>query len=673
LPSEDQHCPGIGSGWRRVLGVLSTLLAGGSMIARAQDFTDVPLEDLKHVQVYSASMYLQESREAPASVTIVTRDQIRRFGYRTLTEILGSVRGFYITYDRNYSYVGVRGFSRPGDYNSRILLLLNGHRLNDNVYDEALVGSEFQIDVSLIDRVEIVRGPSSSLYGTSAFFAVVNVVTRQAREISGVEVAASAGGFNSYEGRATYGGPHHGVDVLLSGSIYESAGPSQLFFPAFNSPATNFGMADHADGDSAKNLFSSFKFGHFTLEAVGSMREKGIPTASFGTTFDDSRSHTEDDRGYVDLLYQRTFASQTDLTVRTFYDHANYHGVYAYTGSPDPVLNQDLDRGDWVGVSSSVTRTFWQRHKVTGGADLRVDLRADQLNYDPQPFALRLDDRRHSHEIGVFLQDEFAITHALVINAGLRCDYYQTFGATANPRLALIYSPVKKTTLKLIYGQAFRAPNNFELYYSDSVSQEANPGLHPEKIQATELVWEQDLGSRYRFIADSFLNRISSLINEESDSTNGMSVFQNLGRAQSRGLEMEVAGKTKRGIEGKISYTLQRTVDASTEVSLTNSPEHLAKAIFVVPVRQAMFLGLEGQYMSSRSTLDGPRVNGFAVANATLTSREFGGGFRIAGSIYNMFNRRYSDPVGNEIVLSQVRENGRDFRIKITRALHFKK
>src|ERR1700752_2891118 len=114
-------------------------------------------------------------------------------------------------------------------------------------------------------------------------------------------------------------------------------------------------------------------------------------------------------------------------------------------------------------------------------------------------------------------------------------------------------------------------------------------------------------------------------------------------------------------------------LNASKKVSLTNSPEHLAKAIFVVPVRQAMFLGLEGQYMSSRSTLDGPRVNGFAVANATLTSREFGGGFRITGSIYNMFNRRYSDPVGNEIVLSQVRENGRDFRIKITRALHFKK
>src|ERR1700726_4982026 len=96
------------------------------------DIIDLSLEDLKQVQVYSASMYLQDDRQAPSSVTVVTADEIRKCGYRTLADILRSVRGFYVSYDRNYSYVGVRGFSRPGDYNSRILLLLNGHRLTDN-------------------------------------------------------------------------------------------------------------------------------------------------------------------------------------------------------------------------------------------------------------------------------------------------------------------------------------------------------------------------------------------------------------------------------------------------------------------------------------------------------------------------------------------------------------
>src|SRR6187200_3339680 len=92
------------------------------------------LVDLKIDSVYGASAYLQKVTEGPSSVTIVTAEQIRRYGFRTLADVLRSVRGFYVTYDRNYSYVGVRGFSRPGDYNARILLLIDGHRLNDNVF-----------------------------------------------------------------------------------------------------------------------------------------------------------------------------------------------------------------------------------------------------------------------------------------------------------------------------------------------------------------------------------------------------------------------------------------------------------------------------------------------------------------------------------------------------------
>jgi iron complex outermembrane receptor protein len=113
--------------------------------------------------------------EAPSSVTIVTSEDIRRYGYRTLAELLRSVRGFYTSYDRSYTSLGVRGFGQPGDYNSRILLLLDGHRLNDNIYDSAMLGTEFILDIDLIERVEISRGPGSSLYGNNAFFAVVKL------------------------------------------------------------------------------------------------------------------------------------------------------------------------------------------------------------------------------------------------------------------------------------------------------------------------------------------------------------------------------------------------------------------------------------------------------------------------------------------------------------------
>src|SRR3989454_5505517 len=144
-------------------------------------FQDLP-------SVFGASKYEQKPSEAPASISIITADEIQRYGYRTLSEILRSVRGLFTTYDRNYSYIGARGFDRPGDYDTRILLLLDGHRINDNVYDQASIGTESIVDVNAIERVEVIRGPSSSLYGTNAFLAVVNVITKSGRELKGGEI-----------------------------------------------------------------------------------------------------------------------------------------------------------------------------------------------------------------------------------------------------------------------------------------------------------------------------------------------------------------------------------------------------------------------------------------------------------------------------------------------------
>ena len=138
----------------------------------AEQEAPVTLEQLLSMdveRVFGASRFQQSVLEAPASVSIITRDDIERFGYRTLADILRVARGFYVSNDRNYSYVGVRGFSRPGDYNTRVLVMIDGHRLNDNVYDQAAVGTEFPLDVELIERVEVVRGASSSLYGTRAW------------------------------------------------------------------------------------------------------------------------------------------------------------------------------------------------------------------------------------------------------------------------------------------------------------------------------------------------------------------------------------------------------------------------------------------------------------------------------------------------------------------------
>jgi iron complex outermembrane receptor protein len=640
------------------------------------DVTDLSLEDLKKVQVYSASLYLQDDRKAPSSVTVVTADEIQRCGYRTLADILSSVRGFYITYDRNYSYVGVRGFDRPGDYNSRVLLLLNGHRLTDNLYNSAYLGTEFQVDVDLIDRVEIVRGPSSSLYGTSAFFAVVNVITKDMHQLKGIELAGEVDGFGTYKGRSTFGQRLHGVALFFSGTVYDSAGATRLFFPYYASPATNNGYAINADADSARSFFGQISFGHFILESVGSTREKHIPTASFNTVLDDNRTRTVDDRGYLDLKYERTLGEETQVSARVYFDRVAYHGVYVeppVAGETGDEINEDLGRGDWTGTKIRITRPVFEKHKLTGGASYSFNLRQDQTNYNTNPYIPVLDDDRHSKEWALFGQDEFTITRSLTLNAGVRHDHYDTFGGTTNPRLALIYSPFSRTTFKLLYGRAFRAPNYYELYYHDGYSMEANPHLQPETITTSELVWEQDLSSKVRFTADGFDNRIRDLISQQTDPRNGLNYFANTGSVRSRGVELELAGRNLKGVEGRLSYSFQNTVDAVTDIRLSNSPQHLAKAEVIWPfAHRGLFLGSDLQYMSSRTTLAGTEVRPYGIANLTLSSREFAGGFQLSGSVHNLFNRIYSDPVGAEIEEPAIAQNGRDFRIKLSRVFHFK-
>jgi len=227
------------------------------MRALAQDtrttpnLTDMTLEELMSIRidsVYGASGFKQKVTEAPASITIITSEQILKYGYRTLADILRNVSGFHVTYDRNYSYLGVRGFGLPGQYNNSIALLIDGHRLNDNIFDGATIGTEFSLDMDLIDRVEIIRGPNSSLYVASAFLGVINIITKRGRDLPDVSVAGDVASYGTNQGRLSYGNKFkNGLEVLLSGSFYNSHGQGRLFFKEFDNPATNNGIAVNAD------------------------------------------------------------------------------------------------------------------------------------------------------------------------------------------------------------------------------------------------------------------------------------------------------------------------------------------------------------------------------------------------------------------------------------------
>jgi outer membrane receptor for ferrienterochelin and colicins len=660
-----------------VLLCLLPLFASTRARAQKKDETpnviDMSLEELMALDIDSVSGvsgFKQKVTEAPASVTIITAEEIQIYGYRTLADILRNVRGFYVSNDRNYSYLGVRGYGLPGDYNSRITLLIDGHRLNDNIFDASLIGTEFPLDVDLIDHVEVIRGPNSSLYIASAFLGVINVVTKRGRDSQNVSVAGDVASYGTYQGRVSYGNQFkNGLELLLSGSFYDSHGQDQLFFPQFNTPANNDGIALNADGDEFHQFFANLSWGHFTLHGVFGSREKGIPTAPFGTVFNVTGTHTIDARGYLDLQYDRKLGGGWSLTDRLYYDQFNNDGTYIYdysdSGGPSRVMNRNFAHGKWSGDEVAFSKQAFARQRLSFGAEFRDNFQQDQGNYDLQPFVQYFTSNRTSNIFSVYAQDEIHLRKNLVLNLGLRYDHYSTFGGTTNPRAALIYSPWDKSTFKVLYGQSFRAPNFFELYYA-APGNEPNPSLRPETVKTMELVWEQYFANHFRMTMSGFYYPIRGLIGEQVDLATGNAFFTNAGSLDLRGVDFEFARKLSGGLEGTVSYSFQDVRSPSAPLPLTNSPKHLVQASLSVPLfEQKLFASMDLQYVSKRATLTGQYTGGYVVPNFTLFSRKILTGWELSASLYNAFNQKYADPGGNGLVEDSIVQDGRNFRIKV--------
>jgi iron complex outermembrane receptor protein len=615
--------------------------------------------------VYSAAKYEQKINEAPASVTLITADQIRKYGYRTFAQILQSVPGLFATYDRNYDYLGIRGFNRPGDYNSRVLVLVDGHRLNDAVYDQAPIGTDSPIDVDLIERVEVVRGPSSSLYGTNAFFGVINVITKRGRDIKGAEASWENSSYTSNKGRLTYGQKlSNGLEFIASGSYYYSVGQQNVFYQEFNTPDQNNGIAHRMDQDTFHNFFAKASYGDFTLQGGYVGRKKRIPTSAFGTLFNNGRDATVDNRGYLDLKYQHDFANQLTVKGRLYYDRYYYRGDFLLD-YPPPTLNQDFLTTDQVGGELTLVKRLFDKHKVTLGGEFRSQFRMDQSNKDAEPPATYLDDKRKSNIGAFYLQDEFAITDRLILNAGFRYDHYSTFGGTVNPRAGLIYT-WRDTTAKLLYGRAFRAPNPFEQFYVASVGSKANPGLKPETINTYELVLEQYLGHHIRGSVSGYYYEIDKLISQVLDPSDNLLVYQNGSKITAKGFELALEGKWPSGWDGRLSYAIQEARDNATDSVLSNSPQHLAKGNLIMPLfRDKVFASLETRYMSSRLTLAGRHAKNVFLTNVTLFTQQLLPGWEFSAQANNLFDHRYGDPGSGEHLQDTILQDGRTYWLKL--------
>ncbi|MEO8257027.1 MAG: TonB-dependent receptor plug domain-containing protein [Acidobacteriota bacterium] len=435
---------------RRYGAVLLLWLASGLPAAAqtAQDLSQMPfaqLLELRVQQVFGAFDRLQPVTEVPSSVSIVTADEISRYGYRTLADILRGVRGFYVTDDRNYSYVGARGFNRPGDYSTRILLLVNGHRVNDNVYDQASVGSDFGIDAAMFERVEIVRGPASALYGTNALFAIVNVVTRTGAALNGLTFDAEAGTLGTQLVRGVFGRRlKNGMDLALSGTYERSDGVGRLYQPAFDTPDGSGGVAENLDSEQSGQVYGRFGTKNLTVTGLFGRRTKTVPTAAFFTIFNahDPAQQTTDRKSTVDAQYVRVVGAAR-VTAEASLDYAAYAGVYPYPGEPPQAAVVGLRDGSsglrWT-AESRVTQPLPGGQMLTLGGEFVDNVTQDQWSAYPFPSSANFTLNHSSRQGAVYAQDEVRLRPWLIVNGGLRHDRYVSFTRTT-PRGAVIVMP----------------------------------------------------------------------------------------------------------------------------------------------------------------------------------------------------------------------------------------
>ncbi|MBZ5676689.1 MAG: TonB-dependent receptor plug domain-containing protein [Acidobacteriia bacterium] len=274
--------------------------ADGTPGAPQQDLTSLTLEQLLNVRVEGAALHSQSLRDAPASVTVITAEDIYKFGYRTLGEAMESVRGFHLNDNRTYRSVGVRGFNLPWDYGSRILVMVNGHNMADHIFDSMLwFGADFPIDMHLVKQIEII--PSSALYGSNGEFATINVITKEPEEAGPPNLTAQFGSFGEKKAQMMGAVPiGKSTKLLLSGTVFNNSGESLLYFHGLDTPETNRGEAIRMDGEKGYHFFSDFAWRNWRVTASLSSRTKIQPVSWGPTVFNDRGTHLDESANYVE-------------------------------------------------------------------------------------------------------------------------------------------------------------------------------------------------------------------------------------------------------------------------------------------------------------------------------------------------------------------------------------
>ncbi len=655
----------------KTLVLISIFLCFGSIFCQT-DTTDKLLEEMLNMTVSTAAKYEQNVSEAPSSVEIITSEDIDRYGYQTLADVLQSVKGFFIRDDHSYQYVGSRGFDRPSSYSNKLLLMVNGHIINENYYGSIFIGNDLGIDLKNVEKIEIVVGPGSVLYGTGAMLAVINIITKAGNNIDGFKFNYQTGNYGRNEGTFLFGKEFSNklsVTASAKGGIIAGR---DYYFKEFDTDSTNFGNAINSDADRYYQLFSSIKYTDFTANISFVSREKTIPTAPWEVTFNSNNTKSTDDRGYMDFNYKFDLNKNQKLKLRTYFDYYRSDGFYQYNA---PQTEQT--KGIWVGAEVQHIWDIFPGNRLTWGIEEKYNSLSlyrfwinDSSVYDHnQPFNI----------LSFYLQDQYQILDNLSITAGLRYENNSLFFQGLTPRAALVFNPYGESYFKLIYGKAFRSPNNYEAFYTDYLTQKPNHNLKPEQISTTELCYEQKFLQNFYFKASVFYYVMNDLIDQYLDPSDSLTQFTNKQNIESFGFEADLKAKFKSGLWGYLSFTHSFARDKFDSKHLSNSPVYLVKAGLSQKFFKHFSVSLDYLYESERNTFFEDITPSFMIFNlyfdikpnltADNTFNSILNRFSLSLKINNLLDKQYYLPGGYEHIQHSLIQNGRNFIINFGLAL----
>lgn len=633
------------------------------------DLTALPFEALLLRDYISASRLARQVSDSPAAVAIVTADDIRAYGYRTLADVINSMRGLYITDERRYQYMGGRSFGDVEDYAGRVMLLIDGYAVQDNLFDQAYIDESGLIELELVERVEYVPGTGSVTYGNNALLGIINVVTRRGRDFDGARVSAEVSSRSASRQRATWGKRfENGAEMLLSASALDIDGRN-LYFPAYDTPQTNFGVAEGLDGERNERVFGKLSWSGWTVQGAWVERRRNVPTNPSKLTAFNTPFPTTDETGFLAVRYE------TDLGLQLYSTSSLMLGRYAYWNQREYAKNADgeYDDGEKYGVRD-FTGEWWRfdqkfvgrwfvDHTLVFGAELRDDYRQAfhrRFLSAGGEVTFRDDGSLSRRTASVYLADDYRLNEQWTLNLGARYDDADDLDGNLSPRAALIWRQSEATTLKASYSEAFKMPNANDRWTSDGTAV-------PEYVAATELVLQHQLAPQTRFTGSLYRYRRSDLLvfSETADD------YVAEGTSRSRGVEGELEHLWEQGSRLRASVAWQRSRDVDGRDAV-NSPDLLGKLnyTFLLP-GEALRAGFETQYLGPRLTRERRMLGGVTLANLTLSTERNWHGLSASVSVRNLFDRDYERVSGldwrpeSDVAQDAFRMDGRSVWLQI--------